>query len=108
MGAWGFGSLDNDAALDFVPELINEDAVKKMLKMKHNHAELRATGEILVHLHKLNNLWFHQETIDELVAKLESVLTDQDWMDSWADDGPEVVRASIKKLINKLKKLDGY
>ena len=32
MGAWGYGSFENDSALDFLSSLINEKAIKKQLK----------------------------------------------------------------------------
>ena len=111
MGAWGYNSLENDTALDFMSVLINEDAVIKVLKRKNrdscNYNEVRAAAEVLLHLSKLEPLWFRQKTINDMIEYLQDVTKDEDWFNSWIDGG-KATKRSIKSLIRRLKKIDGY
>ncbi len=113
MGAWGYGSFENDSALDFVGSLINEKAIKDLFKSKnkyaHNYDEMRITAEILIHLHKIHDLWIEQETIDGLILGLEKCVADDEWFESWRDErDAKLLKKQIKKFIKNLQSITGY
>ena len=113
MGAWGYGSFENDTALDFVPDLFNEKAIKKLVCKKNisewDYDAIRVSAEVLLHLHKLNNLWVEQETIDGLIKGLEVIIADKAWFDNWNDErDANGIKRQLKGFIRKLGELEGY
>jgi hypothetical protein len=113
MGAWGYGSFDNDTALDFIPELINQKPLKKLINQKHletwQYDEVRVAAEIIIHLHKINTLWVDQEIINGLVDKLNLIIGDKEWLNDWRDE--QEAKAMIRQLkgfVKKLEELEGY
>jgi Domain of unknown function (DUF4259) len=113
MGAWGYGSFENDSALDFVSELINQKALKKLVLKKKitdwDYDEIRVSAEILIHLHSLNEFWVDQEIIDGLIRGLELAIADKDWHAAWVDerDAKAIVK-QLKKFVRQLKNIEGY
>ena len=112
MGAWGYGTFDNDSALDFVSYFVNGKALVKLVKQKHKDQdpnELRAAAAIVLALHKINDLWFDQEVIDKLIESLEYVINDKEWFDSWSEarDAKDIKR-QFYKFVKQLKELEGY
>jgi hypothetical protein len=113
MGAWGNGSFDNDAAMDFVSDLINFKSLRKLVFKKSfsdfDYHEVRVSAEILLHLHKINTLWTDQEVIDKLIERLETIAADDEWFTTWIDerDGRNI-RRTIKRFIKGLKEIEGY
>jgi|SRR5579859_3762584 len=113
MGAWGIESFENDTALDFVSELLNFKSLKNLLKKKQlthdDYDRLRVSAVILLHLHKIHNLWCDQEIIDLMIIHLEFMSKDQEWFDTWTDDrDARDIRKQVKKLIKGLKEIQGY
>ena len=113
MGAWGYGSFQNDTAMDFVGNILNEKALKELVNKKkldhYNYDEIRVSAEILVHLHKIQNMWVDQEVIDGLIRGLDLAIEDKSWHDTWRDEksAKDMVK-HLRKLVNKLGKLKGY
>jgi len=113
MGAWGYGSFENDTALDFVPQLINQKPLKKLANKKRidtwEYDEVRAAAEILIHLHKISPLWVEQDIIWGLVDKLKIIINDKEWLDGWRDerDAKAMIR-KLKGFVKKLEELEGY
>lgn len=110
MGAWGFGPFENDSALDWVSYFISNKELAKLVKRKDpDPNDLRAAAEIVLALHKLNDLWFDQEVIDGLVKALEKVIDDEEWFDSWVSRREAMkIKRKIRNYIRELKKLEGY
>lgn len=113
MGAWGCGSFDNDSAMDFISDLLNQKALKKLALKKKitdwDYDELRVSAEILIHFHKLNEIWVDQEVIDGLIQGLELAIADKEWHASWVDkhDAKTIIR-QLKKFVRQLKQLVGW
>lgn len=110
MGAWGYGPFDNDSAMDFVSLFVNSKELIKLVKQKDpDPNELRAAAAIIIQLHKVNDLWFDQEDIDKLIGRLEDVINDGEWFNSWKDTREAGdIKREIRKYIRELKKLEGY
>jgi hypothetical protein len=114
MGAWGYGSFENDTAMDFVGSWINSKALKNLASKKkidhYDYDEFRVAAEILVHLHKLDKtLWVDQSIIDGLISGLEMAVKDVSWHDTWRDsDGIKKIIRQMRGFIKKLKKIEGY
>lgn len=113
MGAWGYGSFENDTALDFIHDLINWKKLKKLIKKKQfNHRdydELRISAEIIIHLHLINKIWTEREIMDGLSRGLQQAIQDESWYESWKDEsGAKDIMRQLKKFIKQLKNLDGY
>jgi len=112
MGAWGYGSFENDSALDFLSSLINEKAIKKLFKTKskhHNYDEIRITAEILIHLHKINRFWVDQSTIDGLIDGLNVAINDKEWVSGWkSQTDARLLVKQLKKFVKQLKNIEGY
>jgi hypothetical protein len=113
MGAWGYGSFENDTAMDFIAHLFNEKALKKLVSQKKlsedSYHEVRVSAEILIHLHKLNDLWVDQETMQCLIKALETIEADTEWYKTWVDDNEAAgIKKQVKTFIKKLKTFDAY
>jgi len=113
MGAWGYGSFENDSALDFLSSLINEKEIKKLVNKKklesYDYDEIRITAEVLIHLHKINKYWVDQETIDGLIDGLNAAISDKEWIGSWDDSrAAQQLIKQLKKFIKQLQNLKGY
>jgi hypothetical protein len=109
MGAWGYGSFDNDTAMDFVSTLLNQKVLKALVNKKRidtwQYDEIRVSAEILIHLHKINKFWVDQDVIDGLIEKLNVIINDKEWLDGW--DNRNDAKALIKQLRGFVKKLEG-
>lgn len=112
MGAWGKSSFQNDSGLDFIPSLINFKNLKKLVSRKnigYYYDEIRISAEILLHLHKIHDLWTDQLIIDQLIECLEIILSDEEWFESWNDSrDARDIRKNIKRLIKGLSNVEGY
>lgn len=114
MGAWGYGSFDNDSAMDFISELINEKSIKKIINKKriesYEYDKIRVAAEILIHLHKLSDIiWVYQSTIDGIVEGLKVAISDDEWFESWDDElRAKLLKKQLKKFIRELEKIEGY
>lgn len=110
MGAWGYGPFDNDSAMDFVSLFVNSKELIKLVKQKDpDPNELRAAAAIIIQLHKIQDLWFDQEDIDKLIGRLEDVINDDEWFETWRDSrDARDIKKEIRKYIRELKKLEGY
>ena len=115
MGAWGYGSFDNDSAMDFIGDVININKLEKLIKLIHkknsdlDYNEVRVAAEFVLHLHEINSLWFDRHIIDGLVDGLELAIADKEWFDSWRDerDAKSIIK-QLKSFVKKLKALDAY
>lgn len=107
MGAWGFGSFDNDAAQDFLSLLVCEKAVTRALAKTDNYAEVRVAAEVLLHLSRIQDLWFKKETVEKMIRYLEGALENKMWLESWIDGG-RAAKKSLRRLIGGLKRMEGY
>lgn len=113
MGAWGYGSFENDSGMDFLSNLINEKEIEKLLKKKDfqdwDYDSIRITSEVLIHLHKINKFWVKQSTLDGLIEKLEFIINDDEWFESWDDNlRAKLLKKQLKKFISQLSNLEGY
>lgn len=90
MGAWGEGPYDNDLAADafgdFCAETKLSDHVNEMLD--HKHYEVQRAGAFL--LEQLGHVYVYdicklEDDISYAIAKLEDILDDERWLDSWGD-----------------------
>ena len=113
MGAWGYGSFENDTALDFVPQLINQKALKKLVNKKRidtwQYDEVRVAAEIIVHLHKIYVLWIDKTIINGLVDKLQLIIDDKEWLNGWNNrNDAKVLVKQLKGFVKKLEELEGY
>jgi hypothetical protein len=92
---------------------VNFKADRKLLSKKkfesYDYAEVRVAAEILLHLHKINNLWTDQDIVDGLIERLELILKDKEWFESWREEsGAKKVKRDIKRFIRGLKQVDAY
>lgn len=110
-GAWGYGPLDNDEALDYQSETA-EECLSKMVKdietAGDSNAKWARVGVLLDFLKKYKNdeLQVTEEysnAIDVSKATLNELLKDQSFISSWSDDAK--IKASLKKAIEDLSVL---
>jgi len=114
MGAWGYGSFDNDQSMDFIASLLNEKAIKKIVNKKrintYEYDEIRVSAEILIHLNKLCDIyWVEQSTIDGLIEGLKTIINDNEWFESWDDDlRAKLLKKQLKKFVRQLESMEGH
>lgn len=105
MGAFGYGSFDNDNALDFIPELINIKQFEKLVKKKtldiNDYDRLRAGCELVWILKEA--VIFDEDLLPLLIKKLQIILADENYTASWRE--PEKIKRNIRGLIKKMEKL---
>ena len=102
MGACGMGPFENDAAMDFVDDLMAPiDKISKKKLDIYSYEEVRAAAEIFLLMKCCN---YRVETASLLVDKLEKILADNEWIGSWVDGGEEA-KKDLKKQIKKLRAL---
>lgn len=104
MGAWGTDVFDNDSACDFMYYI--EKPIEKLLLKKINYydyADYRAAAEIII---KLSDKYrFTDELPVAAVEKLNFVLRDRDWINSWCDE-KDIIK-DLKRQIRALNKIIG-
>lgn len=111
MGAWGYGHLDNDSALDFISFIFNMKPITKLAKKKKldramDYDEVRAACEVCIKLSKLGYLHLDIEVVDGLTNHLDFILKDKEWLNGW--DNPQAVKKNIRSLLKKMRDLEGY
>ncbi len=96
MGAWGHKTFENDSACDFMSHI--ESPIKKLIKKKHlntyEYDDVRAAAEIIIRLSGHDYNFDDEEIIDPLIEKLEFILSNKDWINTWEKS------SSIKRYIN--------
>lgn len=112
MGAWGYGIYENDYAMD-TSHFIREKPLPELINYCLNDGDeydARMGADIFLRTQELLSFiadytleeWV-EETAAKYVVRLESILTDKDWIDSWVDS--TFVERDIKNQISRLKSL---
>jgi len=108
MGAWGHEAFENDHALDWVGEVVNDDfwgKIKTALEGE-NHDEIRAAAGITIAvLSGCRATAPYQYDIRKIAYdSLKRIMWDGKWLDSW-DDPAEVIKY-IQKQLRELESID--
>lgn len=110
MGAWDYGHLDNDTALDFVDDVINKKALEKLAKKKkideYEYNEVRAACVVVVQLAKLEWAHFDEAIVEGLTQHLEKIYKDEKWLDNWLN--PKKVKKNVGDLLKQMRNVEGY
>ena len=104
MGAWGYGTFENDNALDWISDF--EAFLTKSIRSKWYDDNLAAT-HVLVSISLSSggvDSFPNLEIVDLAYCRLNTILKDDKWLNSW-DWGIDLKKKEIKKLRKKLKVL---
>jgi len=108
MGAWGYEAFENDHALDWVGEVVNEDfwsKIKKALEGE-DHDEIRAAaGVTIAVLSGVRGAAPYEYDIRKIAYdSLKRIMWDGKWLDSWGN--PAEVIKGIQKQLRELESID--
>lgn len=105
MGHWGYGTFENDNALDWVNDF--ETFLIKSIRSKwydDNLAAIHTLVSISLSSRGIVKYSFPNfEIVDLAYTRLNTILKDDEWLSSW--NSKELKKKEIKKLYNKLKVL---
>jgi hypothetical protein len=105
MGAWGSEVFENDSACDFMCNI--EKSIEKLVRKKKlvfDHADIRASAEVVI---KMSSIYhFNEYMLESLKEKLELILNDKQWIDSWIDSKDRsYVKSDLSRQIREIGKL---
>ena len=108
MGAWGYEAFENDHALDWVGEVVNDDfwgKVKTALEGE-NHDEIRAaTGLTIAVLSGCRATAPYEYDIRKISYDSHNrIMGDRNWLESWGHSD-EVIK-DIQKQLRELESID--
>jgi hypothetical protein len=124
MGAWGETAWANDSALDWAGSVTDKiaDSIEEQIKGEGrfpSNSKVIAAGDLLNQLtpyRRVNGetrwgkgpLGLHyiaerKKLFSRMVAQLECIRADEDWLSGWADEG-EGSKAEIMRIINALRR----
>ena len=112
MGAWGFGPMDSDQALDWLANNVTDpvgDSIHKLIVdaltdpngIESYGDELRVAADVVIKLNFFNATYRYGDVWRELCELLKR-LHDTDWPDQWNE--PETIRASLTDQIETLER----
>jgi hypothetical protein len=118
MGAWGFGPLDSDQALDWLGDVVTDHAgtfIAALLRdfhrdrqihglddAVHAHAlHLRAAAHVVTSLNFFSNERRYGDLFQQLYDALTLVLDCKEWLESWTE--PDKVASSIQDQLVQLR-----
>lgn len=107
MGAWGYGLLDNDGALDELHDVHKATIaiLKKLFKKSDpgfDQGRFERLG-VLYAVLPMHNLMYdleYTDIIDKAVADVDFLLTNEDWLSSWKDI--KAIKKSLRSFKTKL------
>jgi DNA transposition AAA+ family ATPase len=108
MGAWGYGPLENDTAMDYVSDVESlpaEESLEFLLKTinENPNKEFWKYDKIRAAIQIIQEKTKDKLIINKSIKKLKIILKDKSWIESWKD--PYRIRKSIKEDINRLEKM---
>ena len=108
MGAWGYEAFENDHALDWVGEVVNEDfwsKIKKALEGE-DHDEIRAAAGLTIAVLSGCRATAPYEYDIRKIAydSLNRIMGDRNWLESWGHSD-EVIK-DIQKQLRELESID--
>ena len=107
MGSWAYGPLDNDAASDWMGDIMHKSKLPNLFEKglnNHDESKIRAAAFLLErvgyeYMYDTNALNKH---LTLAISKLKEMLEDKVWLDSWKD--PSEVERRVRSQIRALKK----
>ena len=107
MGSWGEGPLDGDTPADWffnLKEIGLFDLIEEGLN-SNDYQIVRAAVWLFAKLGEsafVYDVYVIDEHRDLALKKLEEILADEDWLNTWRD--PEAVRHSLREQIREVEK----